>query len=81
MGVNNEYSIDAFQHEDARDEDIQEEDELLLDPESWHDWNSEHVLNMWMSLRQYLEDNSMNNILMTKATFHKFAEFVRINSE
>lgn len=81
MGVNNEYSVDAFQGEDARDEEILEDEEFLLDQESWQDWHSEHILNMWMSLKAYLEDNSLNNTLMTKATFHKFCAFVQNNSE
>jgi hypothetical protein len=49
----------------------------VLNPTDWHDWHSEDVLNMWMSLRQYLEDNHLNNTLMNNASFHNFAEFVR----
>jgi hypothetical protein len=49
----------------------------VLSPTDWHDWHSEDVLNMWMSLRQYLEDNHLNSTLMNKASFHNFAEFVR----
>ena len=81
MGVNNEYGSDAFYFEDAReDEMLDEEDELVLDPESWHDWYSEDLLNMWFSLRQYCEDNYMAHRLLNKATFHSFCEYVRINS-
>ena len=83
MGLNNEYRDDAIVYDDDADyeDDLPEDNELLLGPEDWHDWHSEHVLNMWMSLRQYLEDNHMNNTLMNKATFHNFAEFVRIFSQ
>lgn len=81
MGVNNEYSVDAFQYEDAHDDDSHDDNELVLDQEAWQDWHSEHILNMWMSLRQYLVDNSINNTLMNKATFHAFCEFVQNNSE
>jgi hypothetical protein len=80
MGVNNEYGADAFQYEDAHEEDYQEDYDLELDPPAWHDWHSEHILNMWMSLRAYLEDNGMSSTLLNKATFHKFCEFVRNNS-
>lgn len=80
MGINNEYGYDAFNAEDAYDDDMMDDETLNLDPQSFHDWHSEHVLNMWMSLRQYLEDNHMSNKLMTQATFHKFAEFVRTNT-
>lgn len=83
MGINNEYRDDAlvFENDPDYEEDCLEDNELILSPEDWHDWHSEHVLNMWMSLRQYLEDNHMNNTLMNKATFHNFAEFVRIFSQ
>jgi hypothetical protein len=84
MGFNNEYRDDAlFDADAAYDEtyDEQEDHDLVLDPSEWHDWHSEDVLNMWMSLRQYLEDNHMSNTLMNKATFHNFAEFVRIFSQ
>jgi hypothetical protein len=80
MGINNEYGNDALFYVDAVEE---EDDEEVIDdhgPEDWHDWNSEHVLNMWMSLRQYLEDNHVSSTLMRDASFHDFAEFVRMFS-
>jgi hypothetical protein len=80
MGINNEYGYDAFQNEDALDDDQQDDDELILDPQAWHDWHSEHMLNMWMSLRQYLQDNHMSSTLMNHATFHSFCEYVRTHS-
>lgn len=82
MGRNNEYT-ELFESDSILDDEYQDdqEPELELGPEDWHDWNSEHVLNMWMSLRQYLEDNHLQHTLMSKATFHNFAEFVRIFSQ
>lgn len=77
MGRNNEYADDALLGSDMLYSDDEIEEDFLLEPEEWHDWHSEHLLNMWMSLRQYLEDNYMNNLLMDRATFHDFAEFVR----
>jgi len=79
MGVNNEYSDNALFNGDDVDEayDEQEDHEIMLSPTDWHDWHSEDVLNMWMSLRQYLEDNHLNSTLMKDASFHDFAEFVR----
>jgi hypothetical protein len=77
MGINNEYSIDAFTYTDVHDEDFDEFEDDGLAPEDWHDWNSEHLLNMWMSLRQYLSDNHASSSLMNNASFHDFAEFVR----
>jgi hypothetical protein len=81
MGINNEYGYDAFDGDlYAYDEETYDEEDQDLDPESWEDWHSEHILNMWMSLRQYLEDNYMNNLLMNRATFPDFVRFVRENS-
>ena len=79
MGINNEYRDDALFDGNDVDEtyDEQEDHDLMLDPQDWHDWHSEDVLNMWMSLRQYLEDNHLNSTLMKDASFHDFAEFVR----
>ena len=79
MGINNEYRDDAFNGVDDLDDayDEQEDHEIVLGPQDWHDWHSEDVLNMWMSLRQYLEDNHLNSTLLNKASFHDFAEFVR----
>jgi len=56
------------------------DDELILDQESWQDWHSEHLLNMWMGLRAYLEDNHLTNIMMTQTTFHDFCTFVQKRS-
>jgi len=79
MGINNEYRDDALFGGNDIDEtyDEQEDRDLVLGPQDWHDWHSEDVLNMWMSLRQYIEDNNLNSTLMNKASFHNFAEFVR----
>jgi hypothetical protein len=79
MGINNEYRDDALFGGDDLDEqyDENEDHEIVLAPQDWHDWHSEDVLNMWMSLRQYLEDNHLNSTLLNRASFHNFAEFVR----
>lgn len=81
MGRNNEYT-ELFETDAPFDEEQDDQEpELELGPEDWHDWHSEDVLNMWMSLRQYLEDNHLQTTLLSKATFHNFAEFVRIFSQ
>jgi hypothetical protein len=80
MGVNNEYAYDAFQAEDAPDDDMQDDDDQILDPESWQDWNSEHILNMWMSLQTYLRDNGISSSILNNATFPSFVQYVSRNS-
>jgi hypothetical protein len=76
MGLFNEYYEDAFNGEEALDDHDLDDEPEPLDPESWMDWNSEHLLNMWMSLRQYREDNYVNNTMMNLATFNDFCHFV-----
>lgn len=83
MGLNSEYRDDVLYAEDAfepQDVDEQEDHELILDPQSWEDWHSEDLLNMWMSLRTYLQDRGMSNTLLTTASFNNFCEFVRFFS-
>ena len=80
MGVNNEYAYDAFQAEDAHDDECQDDEDQVLDPESWQDWNSEHILNMWMSLQTYLKDNGISSSILNNATFPSFVQYVSRNS-
>jgi hypothetical protein len=58
----------------VQEEESDDEEPLKLDPESWQDWNSEHLLNMYMSLKEYCEDNGIN--FMDKVTFNSFCEFI-----
>lgn len=82
MGLNNEYSYDIVQDDAYDPQEIEDPDdrELILDPQSWQDWHSEHILNMWMGLRAYLEDNHLTNIMLTRMTFHDFCTFVQQHS-
>jgi hypothetical protein len=84
MGLNSEYrddllySEDAFEPQEVSDQDDQE---FVLDPQSWEDWHSEDLLNMWMSLQTYLQDRGMSNTLLNEASFNNFCEFVRFFSQ
>ena len=83
MGLNNEYRDDILYSEDAfepQEVDESDDHELILDPQSWEDWHSEDLLNMWMSIRTYLQDRGMNNTLLKTANFNNFCEFVRFFS-
>ena len=42
-----------------------------LHPEDWQDWNSQHLLNMWMSIREYRETCG----LLQLASFNDFCNF------
>ena len=76
MGLHNEYSYDAFAGDDCIDE-VEEEDEMApLDEESWEDWHSQHLLNIWMGIRGYLEENGINNLMLQRAGYNDFLQFI-----
>ena len=76
MGLLNEYQYDALMGEDAYEEEEVIEEYDPIGPEDWMALNSEHLLNMWMSLRQYREENYINNTIMNFATYNDFCHFV-----
>lgn len=81
--MNNEYRDDALYTDETLElelEDDPDDREILLDPESWHDWHSEDLLNMWMGMQAYLADRGMNTTLLNSGRFHDFCEFVRFFS-
>jgi hypothetical protein len=84
MGLNNEYRDDALCADETIDPQENDDDpddrEILLDPETWHDWHSEDLLNMWMGMQAYLADRGMTTTLMNSARFNDFCEFVRFFS-
>lgn len=49
-----------------------EESSETLSIEDWQDWNSEELLNLWMSIVQYHEEW----YLPLRKTFNDFCEFV-----
>lgn len=74
MGVNDEYSRDVYvgdqyaYNSDDDSDDLNDE----LDPESWQDWYSEQLLNAWMTIRMWYEDQ----YIPVRSTYHDFVEFV-----
>jgi hypothetical protein len=75
MGQFNDYADDINQEDvdPTEDQDV-DDDPHELDPESWHDWNSEHLLNMYMSLVEYC--NSQGLQFMMGVTFNDFCHFI-----
>jgi hypothetical protein len=43
-----------------------------LGPEAWQDWYSEQLLNAWMTIRMWYEEQ----YIRVRATYHDFVEFV-----
>jgi hypothetical protein len=72
MGINDEYSRDAYNYDLAYDSDGSDEFELDLHPEDWQDMYSQELLDGWMKIREYTESRYMN----LRATFPKFIELV-----
>lgn len=56
------------------DQDQDDDDPIVLDSESWHDWNSEHLLNMYMSLVEYCETQGLD--FMKNVPFNDFCHFI-----
>lgn len=72
MGRNDEYSRDAHEYELAYDSDESDEFDNELDPEDWQDMYSEELLNAWMIIRDYMDENYIH----TKAGFPDFVDLV-----
>lgn len=73
MGLNDEYSRDAFTGDQyAYDSDDSEEFDNELHPEDWQDMYSQELLDGWMYLRQYFDEN----YIKCKAKFPDFVDLV-----
>lgn len=57
----------------AYSSDSESFDEIELDDEEWQDWNSEELLDLWMSIVEYHEDW----YLPLNRTFNQFCEFIK----
>ena len=73
MGRNNDYAEDV-NTEDAFSEDQEDEESIELDPETWQDWNSEHLLNMYMGLIDYCQTQGLQ--FMAHISFNDFCHFI-----
>lgn len=67
---------DSYYYDElAYDSPVESGDECAFDDacaEDWHDWNSEELLNLWMSIVQYHEEW----YLPLRQTFNQFCDFV-----
>jgi hypothetical protein len=72
MGLNDEYSRDAYNYEQAYDSDDSDEFDPELHPEDWQDMYSQELLDGWMKIREYTEARYIAN----RATFNIFVHFV-----
>ena len=74
MGINDEYSRDAYNYELVYDSDGSDEDVTNdpLHPEDWQDWYSEQLLDAWMTISQYAQEH----YLKLNTSYPQFVEFV-----
>ena len=56
--------------------DVDEQHTIEYTQEDWQDLNSEHLLNMWMSIQSYLDMYYLKQDYLQSATFNNFCEFV-----
>lgn len=68
-----DYYYDEIEHELYKYSDEESEDDSVeLTQEEWQDWNSEELLNLWMSVVEYHE----YWYLPIRKTFNEFCEYV-----
>jgi len=72
MGLNDEYSRDAYNYDLAYDSDGSDEFDPELHPEDWQDMYSEELLDAWMHLREYIDENYMK----TRVGYPEFVDLV-----
>jgi hypothetical protein len=72
MGINDEYSRDAYNYDIAYDSDGSDEFDTELHPEDWQDMYSQELLDGWMNIREYMD----SRYLETRARFPNFVDLV-----
>jgi len=72
MGQGDEYSRDAYDYQLVYSDDDSDDFDSQLDPEDWEDVYSQELLNAWMTIRMWYEDQ----YLPVRATYNDFVEFV-----
>jgi hypothetical protein len=72
MGVNDEYSRDAYDYELAYESDDSVDSPDPLHPEDWQDWYSEQLLDAWMAIRNFTEERYLH----LDTTYPHFINFV-----
>lgn len=72
MGVNDEYSRDAYNYDLAYESDDSDDFDPELHPEDWQDMYSQELLDGWMIIHGYANDH----YLPITATFPDFVNLV-----
>ena len=73
MGINDEYSRDAYQYVQVWNSDDDSDDfESQIDPEDWQAVYSEDLLDAWMVIYDELQKNYITHVIK----YAQFVEFV-----
>lgn len=72
MGLNDEYSRDAYTYDQAYDSEDSDDFDPELHPEDWQDMYSQELLDGWMKIREFTETRYIKNT----GTFDMFVDFV-----
>jgi hypothetical protein len=72
MGINDEYSRDAYNYDLAYDSDESDDFDPELHPEDWQDMYSAELLDAWMIIRGFMEENYIKCV----AHFPEFVDLV-----
>jgi hypothetical protein len=74
MGINDEYSRDAYQFEQVHDDSDDEEVDIEVDPEMWEAMYSEEIFDGWTIFQDYIHANYLT--IQHNCTFTKFSELL-----
>jgi hypothetical protein len=74
MGLNDEYSRDAYNYEQAYDSDGSDEFDPFVHPEDWQDIYSDELLGAWENIQNYLYTNFL--AFRRECSYPKFVDFV-----
>jgi hypothetical protein len=75
MGLNDEYSRDAYQFEQVHeDPDDQEEPDIEVSPEMWESIYSEEIFDGWTIFQEYIYSNYLT--VRSHCTFTTFSELL-----
>lgn len=66
--------------DDAHDDDYIDTN-APLHVVDWSEWYSDDLLNMWMLLRRYLDDNGLGTRILRDATLSDFSRFIYDRSD
>ena len=54
---------------------------IIMNVEDWEVWYSRDLMNMWFSMKTYLDDSGVSNFIIPFASYSKFVEFCYNNSD